>query len=260
MGIPLRNITMIKVVFFDLGSTLVYSSAPWQPFYERADRALVDVLRNNHVDIDPAGFYNEFGGFVRAYYEERPNDNYEQTTFSLLKNVLSQKGFKNIPELILRSALEAMYAVTQQNWFLEDDAKSTLETLISAGFCLGLISNTSDDNNIQKILDQWELRSYFETIVTSAALGIRKPDIRIFKIALDQMHIQPASSAMVGDTLEADVLGANLAGIYSIWLTRRAHLPEDGNLPIQPQAVVSSLCQIPDLLHELNLESLDNPQ
>jgi len=35
---------------------------------------------------------------------------------------------------------------------------------------------------------------------------------------------------MVGDSLEADILGANQMGIYSIWITRRVYLPEEGEL------------------------------
>ncbi len=144
-----------------------------------------------------------------------------------------------------------MYAVTQQNWFLEDDALSTLEELKKLGYRLGLISNTSDDNNVQGLLDRWRLRSYFETIITSAALGIRKPDPRIFREALDHFHALPGEAAMVGDMLNADVLGANQAGIYSIWITRRIKLPDEGELEIQPQAVVSALQQIPALLTEV---------
>jgi len=147
--------------------------------------------------------------------------------------------------------LEALYTVTQQNWYLEEDALSTLETLKSRGYRLGLISNTSDDLNVQGIVSRWGLRPYFETIVTSAALGIRKPDVRIFQVALDHFQVQSAEAAMVGDTLEADVLGANRLGIYSIWITRRINLPEDGELAIEPQAVVSALGQIPGLLTEV---------
>ena len=127
----------------------------------------------------------------------------------------------------------------------------TLETLKSRGYRLGLISNTSDDNNVQGIVDRWGLRPFFETIVTSAALGIRKPDVRIFQVALDRFRVQPEAAAMVGDTLDADVLGANQSGIYSIWVTRRVQIPEEGELAIQPQAVVTALSQIPDLLAEV---------
>jgi FMN phosphatase YigB (HAD superfamily) len=95
------------------------------------------------------------------------------------------------------------------------------------------------------------LRPFFEFILTSAALGIRKPDIRIFQTALDRFRVQPEAAVMVGDTLDADVLGANQSGIYSIWITRRAQVPEEGELVIQPQAVVTTLYQIPDLLAEI---------
>src|SRR5450759_374137 len=243
--------SMIKVVFFDLGSTLVYSKDPWPPFYERADRALTESLSSSGIQIDPNTFKNESGGFLGTYYEKNSGESFEKTTFSLLLDTLSQKGFKNTPEPVLRSALAAMYAVTQQNWYLERDAISTLETLKSSGYHLGLISNTSDDKNVQGIIDRWGLRQFFGTLITSAALGIRKPAPRIFQVALEHFHLQPESAAMVGDLLEADVLGANLSGIYSIWITRRINLPDEGELEIQPQAVVAALLQIPDLLAEV---------
>jgi HAD superfamily hydrolase (TIGR01662 family) len=241
----------IQVVLFDLGSTLVYSKDPWPPIYEQADRALVETLDRAGFKVDLASFYTEFGGFIRSYYEKPSVDNLEQTTFSVLRDTLSRKGFKNVQESVLRTALEAMYAITQKNWYLEEDALAMLETLKSRGYQIGLISNTSDDNNVQGIVDQLELRPFFEVIITSAALGIRKPDARIFQIALDHFHVQPDAAAMVGDTLEADVLGANQMGIYSVWITRRAKLPEEGELLIQPKAVITSLNQIPDLLAEV---------
>lgn len=241
----------IKVVFFDLGSTLVYSKDPWPPFYQEADRALVDVLHRSGIEIDPAAFKNEFGSFLRSYYKNYTQDNIEKTTFSVLREMLFQKGIRSTPEPVLRAALEAMYAVTQKNWVLEEDAISTLETLKSRGYRMGLISNTSDDSNVQGILDRWELRPFFETILTSAALGIRKPDPRIFQVALEHFQVQPYAVAMIGDMLNADVLGANQSGIYSIWITRRVQLPEEGELAIQPQAVVTALDQIPGLLDEV---------
>ena len=114
-----------------------------------------------------------------------------------------------------------MYSITQQNWYLEADAIPTLKTLREQGYRLGMISNTSDDKNVQQLVDRWELRPFFETIITSAGCGIRKPDERIFRLALDHFGVPPEQVAMVGDLLEADILGANQMGIYSIWITRR---------------------------------------
>jgi HAD superfamily hydrolase (TIGR01662 family) len=245
-----------STIFFDLGSTLVYSRDPWPPIYEQADQALVDVLCHAGFECDLAAFSSEFGGFLRTYYDTRTTDNLEHTTFAALRDILNGKGYQHLPDSVLCAALEAMYAITQRNWYLEEDAIPALETLRARGYRLGIISNTSDDRNVQGIVDRWGLRPFFETVVTSAALGIRKPDGRIFQVALDQMQVLPEAAVMVGDTLDADVLGANQCGIYSIWITRRTQVLQDGELTIQPQAVVSALSQIPNLIAEIENDRL----
>jgi haloacid dehalogenase superfamily, subfamily IA, variant 1 with third motif having Dx(3-4)D or Dx(3-4)E len=247
----------ITTVFFDLGSTLVYCKDPWLPIYEQADRAMVGVLRRAGISIDPASFITEFGGFIQSYYQKQYEDNIEPTSLAALRNLLIQKGFPGVQDIVLLKAMEAMYAVTQKNWYREEDAIETLEVLKSRGFRLGIISNTSDDQNVQGIVNQSGLRPYFEYILTSAALGIRKPDMRIFQAALDHFQVPPVAAAMVGDLLQTDVLGANQMGIYSIWITRRARVPEEGELGIQPQAVVTALNQIPPLLVEVERDQTE---
>ena len=246
----------IKVIFFDLGSTLIYSKDPWPPIYEKADKALVEVLHQAGIPLEINPFCCEFGSFLDSYYAERGTGTVEKTTFSLLAEILDQKGFNHIPPSTLRSALDAMYSITQQNWHLESDAIPTLKTIREAGYRLGMISNTSDDTNVQQLVDHFELRPYFDIILTSAGCGIRKPEERIFNLALDFFGLPAEQTAMVGDMLEADILGANQLGIYSIWITRRAEAPEEGELKIQPQAIITSLDQVPDLLAELEEDEL----
>jgi HAD superfamily hydrolase (TIGR01662 family) len=240
-----------KVILFDLGSTLIYSKDPWPPIYEQADRALVQVLRRSEVTLEVKAFSNEFETFLDAYYAERGTSLIERTTFSALHELLQQKGFYDIPASVVRLALDAMYSITQQNWYLETDAIPTLQMLRKQGYRLGLISNTSDDKNVQQLLDRWELRPFFETIITSANCGIRKPDKHIFQLALDHFGVPAEQVAMVGDSPEADIFGANQMGIYSILITRRADLPEEGELAIQPQAVIPTLDAIPGLLADI---------
>ena len=55
--------------------------------------------------------------------------------------------------------------------------------------------------------------------------------------------------AMVGDRLDADIGGARLLGIYSIWIKRRAKLL--GPPPYHPDAVVETLGEIPPLLYKI---------
>jgi FMN phosphatase YigB (HAD superfamily) len=95
------------------------------------------------------------------------------------------------------------------------------------GYRLAIISNAADDNDVQTLVDNANIRPYIDLILTSAAVGIRKPNPRIFEIALEMMDIPNSRVAMVGDTLAADILGAQNANIYSIWITRRADNPSN---------------------------------
>jgi HAD superfamily hydrolase (TIGR01662 family) len=128
-----------------------------------------------------------------------------------------------------------------------------LGALRKAGYRLGMISNASDDADVQALIDKAGVRPYFEVILTSAAVGIRKPNPRIFHMALERLGTSPGKTAMVGDTLGADILGANNAGMFSIWITRRADVPDNrAHLDtIRPDAVIDTLSDLPRLLESL---------
>lgn len=243
----------IKNIFFDLGSTLIYSDAPWPDVMERSTRKLVEALKIRGYALDGRRFECEFTERMEEYYRERDAEYIEHTTAYLLDNLLAESGYPDVPESHLRQALADMYAVSQAHWQLEEDAFSTLQRLKKQGYRLGLISNAADDADVQTLIDRHDLRHFFELILVSAAVGLRKPHPYIFQIALDHWEADPRQTAMVGDTLGADILGANRLGIASIWITRRADTPEnrDHEATIRPTAVISALEELPDLLLEL---------
>jgi putative hydrolase of the HAD superfamily len=140
-----------------------------------------------------------------------------------------------------------MYAVTQSNWYPEEDAIPTLETLKRRGFHLGLISNAADDENTQTLIDKGGFRPYLEFILSSAAFGKRKPHPAIFKAALEHFGVKANQAVMVGDLKETDILGAHQTGMRSIWITRRVK-NKDTAIKVEPDAVVSTLSEIPGLL------------
>jgi len=147
--------------------------------------------------------------------------------------------------------LDRLFAVTQANWALESDARSTLKILQSSGYRLGLVSNAGDNQDVFQLVERFKIEPYFDFILTSAACSYRKPHPRIFELALVHWHIPASETAMVGDTLEADVLGAQKAGLYSIWITRRANLKSEDVLRIQPDLSLPTLAGIPPALKAL---------
>lgn len=238
----------IRAVLFDLGGTLMYARNPWRPFESRADEALAQRLRAQGVEV-PASFAAEFRERVHEYHDERDQSLFETTYFSVVRAMLLERGHDHITDSIVRSALDALFAVTQENWTLEADALLTLKLLESAGYRMGLVSNAGDNQDVFQLVERFKIEPYFDFILTSAACSYRKPHPRIFELALLNWNVPPQDAVMVGDTLEADILGAQNAGLSSIWVTRRAHHKDQKPL-IQPDATVATLLEIPQRLSQ----------
>ena len=237
----------IKVVFFDLGNTLIYDDpASWTDIYLRADGSLWGSLRKFGVKTSTRELFGDHKTLLDYYYKLREGDLEEPGIGMVLRDLLNENNI-TLSDDNLHSALRSMYSVTQTNWFLEDDAIPTLQVLLKSNYHLGIISNSSDDLNTYELLEKAKLRSYFEFILSSAAFGKRKPHPGIFHAALDHFQISPDQTVMVGDNYDADILGARQLEMNTIWITRRIHLPS-GDPLLQGETVVSSLSEIPGLL------------
>jgi putative hydrolase of the HAD superfamily len=79
-------------------------------------------------------------------------------------------------------------------------------------------------------------------MLTAETAGIKKPDVRIFERALKDTGATASNSIMIGDSYEADILGARNAGLRTIWFHTTDHpIPED-------EVVVHDLADIYSLL------------
>jgi len=242
-------------IIFDLGSTLIYFEGDWSEVIYQASQVLYRQLEKAGLKLDERPFLREYHQAVNAYYQERESEFIEHTTHYILRNLLVEWGYPEVPDQILRQALKAMYAVSQAHWHVEPDAVPTLKKLQERGYRLGLISNAADDNDVQTLVDKAEIRSFFDKILTSAGEGIRKPNPHIFQKLLDYWDLPPMQVAMVGDTLGADVLGAKNAGLFSIWITQRSDTPANQAHAdtIHPDATINALSELPGLLDQLEV-------
>ncbi len=83
-------------------------------------------------------------------------------------------------------------------------------------YTLHLISNGFKEA-CEKKLEHSKLAPYFDTIVISEIVGINKPDRRIFEHALKNGNAIKEEAVMIGDNLDADVRGAQNAGLEAIF-------------------------------------------
>lgn len=244
----------LRAVIFDLGGTLMYERASWDAITAQADEALTNYLREQGMELNLSTFPREFRKRLGKYFRQREKDLLETSYSYVLRDVLTDKGYRDVPDRVIRNALDRLFGITQTNWTLEEDTLPTLQKLETDGYRMGLISNAGDDADVQQLARRFGISQYFDFILTSAACSYRKPHPRIFEIALSNWYFLPSEAVMVGDNLDADVRGAKSAGLYAIWLTRRAGKRTEEELLVQPDASLSALWELPAFLDRLQVQ------
>ncbi|MGI5835613.1 MAG: HAD family hydrolase [Chloroflexota bacterium] len=109
-------------------------------------------------------------------------------------------------------------------WAAFPEAASVCQQLQTMGMKLAVVSN--GPNNTSDLLAQCGLLHYFDLVVASQALGIQKPDPRIFSFALDRLGVSPQEALFVGDLYEVDVVGARAAGIDAVMIDRHGKITQ----------------------------------
>ncbi len=225
----------------------------WHAINQHADEALTLYLREQGMELNLSTFPVEFRRRLGEYFKQREKDLFETTYSFVLRDVLAEKGYGEVSDEILRNALDRLFAVTQKNWLLEDDAIATLQKLEADGYKMGLLSNAGDDKDVQQLVKNFGIAQYFDFILTSAACSYRKPHPRIFEIALSKWYFLSSEAVMIGDNLDADIRGAKNAGLSALWLKRRAGSVNEEQAEVQPDAVLSTLAELPAALDRLQV-------
>ena len=89
---------------------------------------------------------------------------------------------------------------------------------------LHIITNGFEEVQYVK-LEQSKLLHYFEQIITSEQIGVKKPNPEIFRHALVKAFCKPDESIMIGDDLPVDILGAKAMGMHQVYFNpeKKAH-------------------------------------
>ena len=232
----------------------MYGHTTWEPLMAQADEALTKYLISQGMELNLNTFPSQFRKRLDDYFKQREQDLLETTYTFVLRELLREKGYTDVDSETLRSALNDLFAVTQTNWRLEEDAVPMLKKLVENGYRLGIISNAGDDADVQQLARKFGITQFFDFILTSAACSYRKPHPRIFELALANWYCPPNEAVMVGDNLDADVRGAQEVGIYGVWLNRRADPKTEDRNRIRPDASLSLLSELPAVLDRLQVK------
>lgn len=242
----------IKGVIFDLGSTLIEFHGEWNAIMSQSSRDHVAFLTAHGLQLDADTFIQRHRELVMLFIEKGQHDWIEYSADKVLKIALEEFGYADVPQDVIDASLKQLYGESESFWQPFPDTYITLDTLRGAGYKLAIISNARDASNVNRLIDNAKLRSWFDPILISADLGVRKPNPRIFKAVLDQWQLPPTEVVMVGDMLGADVLGAINSGMRSVWATMQAdnNANEAHSDTIHPDATIQSLSELIPLIKQ----------
>ncbi|MDB5084822.1 MAG: hydrolase [Bacilli bacterium] len=192
-----------RAILFDLDDTLIdrpLSVAKYAVFFREFfsnKLASIDLEKLNDIlqDVDQCGY--------------RARDDF----FIELSKVLPWAIKPEVDEL--RSHWYATFPSKCNA--LANQVVQTLEILSSRGIKLGIITNGRTIPQNTKI-DAIGVRPYMCSVIVSETVQIKKPDKRIFELALKEMNVAATEAWFVGDNPINDVIGAALAGLTPVWI------------------------------------------
>jgi putative hydrolase of the HAD superfamily len=224
----------ITDVFFDLDHTL------WD-FDRNSALALDRVFQRFSVGVPLASFLKVYEPINFTYWREFREERVTKTQLrrGRLIDSFSELGVAFDMQTI-DGMSEAYIEELPNNNYLFD---GTFELLgyLKEKYTLHIITNGFSQVQFIK-LKKSKLAPFFATVTSSEEVGVKKPNPLVFKTALAKAGVSAQSSIMIGDTFDADILGAEGVGMDTIFFNYRNEIPKNG------YKVVDYLLEIKDLL------------
>jgi len=205
-----------KGIFFDLYGTLVIyndNSKAWADWIS----AFYNCLQNYGLRLSKESFETKCNGFFGRDEPPGLNDGltiYERRIQRLCEELNLDINNKEL-NFTANSCLNAWVKYTS----LDPSAIPVLKEF-KKNKKIALVSNFDYPPHIYSVLSKMSIYEYFDSIVISGEVGVKKPDPTIFSFALKQTGLRNDEVVYIGDAPE-DIQGARAAGIYPILIQRK---------------------------------------
>jgi HAD superfamily hydrolase (TIGR01549 family) len=140
------------------------------------------------------------------YYAEHSHEGHDEPTLARLYAECTA-----VFNEALGSALTPEQYVGALEFVPLPEVEGALERLRRHGLALAVVANW--DFSLHEQLRRHRLRGWFDHVVMSGELGVRKPDPAPFRAALERLGVEPARAVHVGDHPPHDEVGARAAGM-----------------------------------------------
>lgn len=199
---------VVTDVFFDLDHTL------WD-FEKNSALTFGKILTEANIKVALTDFLEVYKPinleFWKLYRENRISQ--ENLRYRRLKQTFDVLGYYVDKEQVhFLSVQYIAHLPTFRNLL-----PNTLEILnyLKPNYKLHIITNGFEEIQYKKIRNS-QIDPFFDQIINSEMAGVKKPHPRIFELALGMGKVTAEKSLMIGDSLEADILGAKAVGLHTL--------------------------------------------
>ena len=158
-------------------------------------RSMIELSRTTHMEAR----YEEVLQYLLFYFK------------------ISWNGKVSLQEL-----LQVYYREVYREREVFPEVKNVLQQLSEWDISMGIISNTTNPVFMKELeLEDSGLKKYFDFTLYSSGVPYRKPHPSIFQLAINHFQLMPCEILFVGDSLSADILGAQKVGMKTAWINRK---------------------------------------
>lgn len=198
----------IQHVFFDLDHTL------WD-FEKNSALTFQEILPAAKVSVAIDSFLNVYipinFSYWKKYREEKVTK--KELKYLRLKETFDALKISIEDEVIHHLADEYIAKLPNYNHVFD----GTFEILkyLKNKYQLHIITNGFEEIQTKK-MKKSGIHDFFDVIITSESVGVKKPNKKVFEYALNKVNANASNCIMIGDNLEADIEGALNCGIQAI--------------------------------------------
>lgn len=208
------DLQKVKGIIFDYGGTIDSNGKHWA-------EVLWDAYQYQEVPVSKEQFREAYV-YGERYLATNPVITAQDNFYILLEKKvriqvesLVDKGFLERRD----KTEEYILAISKQCYnFVKELLRKEIAilTALKNRYPIVLVSNFY--GNVQSVLSDFGLLDYFDSIIESAVVGIRKPDPAIFKLGIEALNLSSSSVVVIGDSYAKDIIPASENGCQTIWL------------------------------------------
>jgi len=237
----------VRTLFFDMGNTLLdFHCGPSDEAKDALGlERMARWIRQRGGRIDAEELYERFFVSWSEVFELRKRTLEEYPVERYLDPCLGAAGIRldRAERIELMGEFHSGYG---GELVIEDGLAATLGELRRRGYAIGVISNCYlYDEVMLGHFRRVGLDGFIDAYTFSYSLGLRKPRPEIFECALERLGARAETSLMIGDSLAADVAGAQSVGMRAVWLNRNG---SSNDSAVEPEMVVTRIVELLDRL------------